>query len=70
VDTNTKGEEDMKTYNITLTEWEAAYIGGLIEDDLDALEATLDPSLSEARRQLAVTYSFWQDMLAQKEKSI
>ena len=70
MDTNTKGEEDMKTYNITLTEWEAAYIGGLIEDDLDALESMLDPSVSEARRQLAVTYSFWQDMLAQKEKSI
>ena len=60
----------MKTYTITLNEWEAAYIGGLIEDDLDTLEHTLDPSLSEIRRTLAVTYSFWEDMMAEKEKSI
>jgi hypothetical protein len=59
----------VKTYTITLTEWEAAYIGDLIADDLDALESMLDPSVSETRRQLTVTYSFWQDMLAQKEKS-
>lgn len=66
---NSKREEDMKTYTITLNEWEAAYIGDLIADDLDALESMLDPSVSEVRRQLSITYSFWQDMLAQKEKS-
>ena len=59
----------MKTYTITLTEWEAAYIGDLIADDLDELEHTLDPSLSEIRRQLAVTYSFWEDMMAEKEST-
>ena len=59
----------MKTYTITLTEWEAAYIGDLIADDLDELEHTLDPSLSEIRRQLAVTYSFWEDMMAKKEST-
>jgi hypothetical protein len=69
VGANSKREEDMKTYTITLNEWEAAYIGDLIADDLDALESMLDPSVSEVRRQLSITYSFWQDMLAQKEKS-
>lgn len=59
----------MKTYTITLTEWEAAYIGDLIADDLDALEHSIDPSLSEIRRTLAVTYSFWEDMMAEKEST-
>lgn len=59
----------MKTYTITLTEWEAAYIGDLIADDLDALEHSLDPSLSDIRRTLAVTYSFWEDMMAEKEST-
>ena len=59
----------MKTYTITLTEWEAAYIGDLIADDLDALEHSIDPSLSEIRRTLAVTYSFWEDMMTEKEST-
>ena len=59
----------MKTYTITLTEWEAAYIGDLIADDLDALEHSIDPSLSDIRRTLAVTYSFWEDMMAEKEST-
>jgi len=57
----------LKTYTIALTEWEAAYICDLIADNLDELEHSLDPSLSEIRRSLAVTYSFWEDMMAKKE---
>ena len=57
----------MKTYTITLSEWEATYIGDLIEDHLDDLERAIDPALEDARRHLAVTNSFWQDMLEKKE---
>lgn len=59
----------MKTYTITLSEWEAQYIGDLIEDNLDELEHVIDPTLADVRRHLAVTNSFWQDMLEKKEES-
>ena len=50
----------MKTYTITLSEWEAQYIGDLIEDNLDELEHVIDPTLADVRRHLAVTNSLRQ----------
>ena len=58
----------MKTYTITLSEWEARYIEELLEEALDELEHCIDPELADVRRRLAVMLSFWQDMMEREER--
>lgn len=58
----------MKTYTITLSEWEARYIEELLEEELDELEHCIDPELADVRRRLAVMLSFWQDMMEREER--
>ena len=58
----------MKTYTITLNEWEARHISDLIEEDLDFLESRIDPSMVEVHKSLSVLNSFWQRMIDEQEK--
>ena len=49
----------MKTYTITLSDWEARYIRDLIEIEIDELTHAVDLSLVDVARGLTTTLAFW-----------